>query len=108
MPPRIAALPRDHRGYPVPYIVLYDEQGKPAFTANDAEKVWQAVRDKLCHICGQALDSYSWFVGGPGSAYLNGDNAAYTDGPMHEDCMQFAMRVCPHLTQQMTRALGPT
>lgn len=108
IPDRIAQLERDGRGYPVPFIVLRDNDGKPQFAANDIRRVWQAIRESLCHICGQALDANPWFVGGPGSALLNDNRAVYADGPMHHECMQFAMRVCPHLAQLMARAIAPT
>lgn len=109
MPDRIAQLERDSRGYPVPFIVLKDPSGKHQFAVNDIQRTWEAVRENLCHICGQKLDSNPWFVGGPASALLNDDRAVYHDGPMHHDCMQYALRVCPHLTQIMTRSLdlGP-
>ena len=107
LPPRIAALERDTRGYPVPYIVLRDREGTPIFTANDVIRVFQAIKEGLCHICGQELDDYPWFVGGPGSAYLNGPVAVYADGPMHHECMEFALKVCPHLLGRMTKSVSP-
>ncbi|MFI5222679.1 MAG: hypothetical protein ACHQX3_00290 [Nitrospirales bacterium] len=99
MPERIAALERDARGYPVPYIVLHDKEGRPMFTANDLRKVEVAYQNGLCHICGQALDPQPWFVGGPGSYWLNGEKAVYFDGPMHQECMHYALKVCPYLAQ---------
>lgn len=106
-PEAIAALPHDHRGYPIPFIVLRDINDKPVFVSNDALLVTQAVRDNLCHICGQPLDVYSWFVGGPGSALLNGNQAVYNDGPLHHECMQYAMQVCPYLACRLTKELAP-
>jgi hypothetical protein len=106
MPPGIAVLDRDRRGYPVPYIVLKDNDGNYQFAINDLEKTWNAVTKNLCHICGEVLEPNPWFTGGPGSALLNGDIAVYHDGPMHSDCMHYALKVCPHLAQVMTHSLN--
>jgi hypothetical protein len=107
LPPRIAALPRDDRGYPIPYIVMRDATGKPQFTANDMALVYLAIRDGLCHVCGQALEDVVWFVGGAGSALANGGIGAFADGPMHHECMRFAVTYCPHIAGRMVHALAP-
>lgn len=107
LPERIASLPRDSRGYPIPYIIFINDDGKPIFTINDIDKVQQAIAQNLCHICGQPLENLVWFTGGPGSALLNNQWGVYNDGPMHCDCMRFAMAVCPHLSHKMTKAIGP-
>lgn len=107
LPPRVAALPRDDRGYPIPYIVLRDNDDKPIFTANDMSLVWKAVREGLCHVCGQPLDDLVWFVGGVGSAFLNGNVGRYADGPMHHECLRFAVQYCPHIAGKMAKALAP-
>lgn len=108
LPARIAALPRDDRGYPIPYIVLRDLDDKPQFAANDMRLVRDAVADDLCHVCGQELDAWVWFLGGVGSAFLNGDAGQYADGPMHQECMRFAVQYCPHIAGKMTKALAPS
>jgi hypothetical protein len=105
MPPRIAVLDRDHRGYPIPFVVTRNEDGRPYFAANDSRKTLAAAIHKLCHICGQELPPDPWFVGGPGNALGNGDKAVYIDGPLHQECMHYALRVCPYLTQLMSRPL---
>jgi hypothetical protein len=53
------------------------------------------VRERLCGICGQRLGAYLCFVGGPGSAFHPAGK--YFDGPVHRDCAEFALRVCPYL-----------
>jgi hypothetical protein len=109
LPDRIAALERDERGYPVPFIVMRDDAGRPQFAGNDVLRIAQAVQENRCHICGQDLDpADTWFVGGEGSALLNGGVGAFNDGPMHGDCMRFAVRYCPHLAQRMVRPVGPS
>src|SRR6186997_773367 len=105
MPARMAHLPLDARGFPTPVVVLIKD-GAPVFTINDAaalEAVW--ARD-LCGICGQPLTRGRWFVMGPASAL--DPNGAYVDPPMHHDCLDYAMRVCPYLAApRYGRLVGP-
>jgi hypothetical protein len=88
-------LPRDKRGYPVPYMVLWDNAGRPHFTVNDEEKRRHCLAKDLCAICGSKLFRGRWFVGGPLSAFHEGGQ--YLDPPLHHECMQYAMQVCPFL-----------
>src|SRR5262249_26747548 len=69
MPPRIARLPRDKRGYPIPWNIQRDANGLPLFTVNDDRKHYLAVRQGLCPICGETLGKWKWFIGGPRSAF---------------------------------------
>ena len=96
MPPRIAKLPRDERGYPIPWNVLIDDNGVPAFTVNDTTKHMDAIVFGLCPLCGERLGKYRWFVGGPQSAF--DPNGWYFDLPGHKECEEFALRVCPWLS----------
>lgn len=95
MPARIAALPRDRRGLPIPYIVMRDAEGVPHFTMNDTHRVVSAAHFGLCAICGDRLGALKCFVGGPGSAFHPAGR--YFDGPMHQDCAVFALHACPYL-----------
>lgn len=95
MPPRIARLKRDKRGYPVPWNVLIGTDGEPIFTANDSTKHYTALAYRLCPICGEQLGKYLWFVGGPQSAF--DPNGWYFDLPAHKECAEYALQVCPHL-----------
>ena len=106
LPPRIAALPKDKRGYPVPYIVYVYEDGRPEFAVNDIEITRKAIKENRCHVCGQENDPEPWFVGGPGSVFLNGDRAVFRDGAMHQECMTFALEVCPHLLGQLKKPVA--
>lgn len=101
LPARIAALPRDRRGYPIPYIVFRGADGVPEFVVNDTGLVLVAILGNLCHVCGQELEPNPWFCGGPGNALANGDRAIYKDGPMHRECMEYSLQVCPHLSNQL-------
>jgi hypothetical protein len=95
IPSNMNYLPKDKRGYPVPYIVQWDKNNQPQFTINDTLKVLNATREKLCGICGKPLDRAKWFVGGPQSAFH--PHGAYIDPPMHHDCAAYALQVCPWL-----------
>lgn len=94
MPERIARLPRDKRGFPIPWNVLQDN-GVPFFTVNDSEKHNLALRSRLCPICGDCLGRWKWFAGGPLSAFH--EAGGYFDLPGHADCMRYALSTCPYL-----------
>lgn len=102
MPDRIARLPRDSRGYPIPVIVTYDTAGLPLFTVNDSAVHRKCVDKKLCAICGERLTKELWFAGGPQSALH--PHGMYFDSAMHHECVTYAMQVCPYLS--MPRFVG--
>ena len=95
MPPRIAKLDRDARGYPIPWNVLRNEAGEPFFTINDNTRYIEALQFKLCPICGEGLDETYWFVGGPLSAFHR--DGWYHDLPTHEECAEYSLATCPYL-----------
>jgi hypothetical protein len=92
-PERIARLARDVRGYPIPFVAEFDDQGNPDFRALDMKKWTHAVNTKRCGICGQPLGGRMAFVGGP----LSMANRLFTDLPMHRTCAEYALRVCPFI-----------
>lgn len=95
LPPRIAQLPKDSRGYPIPWNVLRGVDDAPLFTVNDDRRHWLALRQGLCPICGERLGRWIWFVGGPRSAF--DEHGWYLDLPGHQECMTFALATCPYL-----------
>src|SRR5215472_13925800 len=95
VPSRMAHLPLDPRGYPIPANVYRDAQGRPHFTINDDRKRLEQLRRDACPICDQSLYIGRWFVGGPLSAFH--PNGAYIDLPMHHECATYALQVCPYL-----------
>jgi hypothetical protein len=103
MPERVAALDRDKRGYPIPFVVFREADGTPDFVVNDAAKTWRCALDMLCHVCGTPHGPNPWFGGGPGNALLNGDVAVYIDGPMHHECLHYALQACPHLAGKLLK-----
>lgn len=96
VPPRMGALARDRRGFPVPFIVARDNAGEPLFTVNDDRLTSRCVAELRCGICGGELEIGDlWWVGGPLSSFH--PNGAFVDGPMHRECSTYALQVCPHL-----------
>lgn len=93
MPRRIARLPRDERGYPVPWFVTWLD-GKPDFRVADAAKRVQAVREHLCWICGGVLGRFQTYVIGPMCIV----NRTTAEPPCHRDCAVFAVIACPFLS----------
>lgn len=93
MPKRIAELPRDpERHYPIPFFVSIVE-GKADFRVADAQKALICLKEKRCWICGQPLGRYLAFVIGPMCAI----NRVSAEPPMHRDCAEYSVRVCPFL-----------
>ena len=96
LPPRLQSLEKDSRGYVIPFVILRDpNNGRPYFQVNDENKINQAIREDRCAICGDKMGHDKWLVGGPMSAFH--PHGAYIDTPTHQDCLHYAMKVCPYL-----------
>lgn len=95
LPKRMRKLPKDKRGYPVPVIVLRDKNKQPHFTINDHHKSSKAAIKQLCSICGDPLKKDIWFIGGP--ICFTHYAGAFLDPPVHHDCGEYALKVCPYL-----------
>lgn len=91
-PERIARLPVDSRGYPVPWFVEWID-GKPQFPIISEGKRVRAIQKRLCWICGENLGAYLSFVIGP-MCMLNRTSA---EPPSHLECASFAVLACPFL-----------
>lgn len=93
MPDRMAHLKLDDRGYPIPYFCP-TPNGKPDFRYQDQKKRQACIDHKLCSVCGKRLlDKQFWFICGP----LGLKNQIHSDAPMHAECADYAINVCPHL-----------
>jgi hypothetical protein len=92
MPARIANLPRDHRGYPVPYFVEW-LNGKPQFPIASPVKWARCVGKRLCWVCGEPLGRSLVFAIGP----MGTVNQVSAEPPAHRECTLYAMQVCPFL-----------
>lgn len=92
-PERIAKLPTDEKGRYVPWFVAWPD-GKPDFRCVDAPKIIEAVRSRLCWVCGERLGKYLAFTIGPMCAI----NHISSEPPSHKECAIYSARVCPFLT----------
>lgn len=101
IPERMRHLPRDERGYPVPFIVLRDTTGRAHFTVNDEALRLRCFAEDLCGICGTKLFRGRWFIGGPLSAM--DPNGVFVDPPMHAECARFSLQACPYLAGERWR-----
>lgn len=95
MPPRMAVLPVDAIGRPVPWFVWIDDDGKPDFRVVGPGKLGKALRDSLCWVCGRG------FGGGEDRAWLIGPMCVITlttaEPPSHLACATWSARNCPFL-----------
>lgn len=95
IPAQMKHLPLDPRGYPIFFGALVGKDGSPYFTINDERRREAMIARDLCSICGKRLFKFRWFAGGPQSAF--DERGVYIDMPMHDDCVHYALRVCPYL-----------
>lgn len=100
-PERVRALPRDERGYPIPYAAWQPNEpgASPDFRVLDQERVARCVANRLCGVCGQSLGHWIVFVGGPACAQTR----LFNDPAMHPDCAAFATMACPFIAGPQTR-----
>ena len=99
MPGRIAKLPRDHRGFPIPWFVAVQPDGTRDFRVADGHKNELAVRNKLCWVCGEHLGRFLSFVIGPMCVV----NRCTAEPPCHLDCAEFSATACPFLIRPRMR-----
>lgn len=98
VPPRIMALPRDKRGYPVPKFVKWIDD-EPNFAVADADHLFRCVKFDRCWICGEPMGSRKAFVIGPMCCI----NRTIAEPPSHYSCARFAALNCPFLTRPLAK-----
>lgn len=95
VPDRIAALPRNRAGYPVPYFVATID-GEPDFRVAKTFAAIACIADQRCWICGQRGGrDLAAFTIGPMCAV----NRITSEPPAHVECAEYAARTCPFLTR---------
>lgn len=94
MPKGIEALPKDDRGFPVPWFVAWIN-GEPDFRVIGENKIQQAYKHRKCWLCGCPLGFKAAFVIGPMCAI----NRVSSEPPSHPECADYAAKVCPFLTK---------
>ena len=97
---RIAKLPHDKRGFPVPWFCAWDGD-TPLFPVMDPAKLVQAIRQDKCWVCGEKLGKYKTFVIGPMCCI----NQITSEPPCHKDCAEFSAKYCPFLTRPKMRRI---
>lgn len=99
---RIARLPVDKRGYPVPFFVAWPKgpRGEPDFRLADPQKWKLCHLAKLCWVCGERLHAPRAFVIGPMCTVTR----TTAEPPSHLECAEWSIKGCPFLTKpQMVR-----
>jgi hypothetical protein len=99
IPRRMLGLPRDERGFVVPWFAWHEDVGRPHISISDQEKWCEAVRRDRCWLCGQPLGVFKTFV----AATINVVTRTVFEPPSHLDCAEYAMRVCPFLSNPAMR-----
>jgi len=96
MPARIARLPRDSRGYPIPKFVEEPQEkgGEPDFRIMSDRHYERCVKHGACWICGDPLGSKMAFVVGPMCCV----NLISAEPPSHYECAEYSVQVCPFLS----------
>ena len=94
LPRRIARLPIDERGYPIPWFVA-EVDGKRDFRVADPLKRVRAIRESICWVCGDYLGVHKTFAIGPMCAV----NRVTAEPPCHTDCAVFSAVACPFLSR---------
>lgn len=98
MPPEIAGLPRDKRGYPIPAFVEY-VKGEPDFRIMKLRHLIRCIKQNVCWICGMKMGKRKWFTIGPMCCI----NRVSAEPPSHRLCAQFAVKNCPFLARPMAK-----
>jgi hypothetical protein len=93
MPDRVARLPRDRRGIPIPWFVQWIA-GEPEFRVMNTGNLALALRESRCWVCGGKLGALRAYVIGPMCAV----NRTSAEPPNHRDCAEYSAQVCPFLT----------
>jgi len=102
--PRIARLPVDERGYPVPFFVQWlDDKneasepgvGRPEFRMMDGRKWARCVKESLCWVCGEKLGAHKAFPIGP----MCSVNRVTSEPPSHLECAEWSVKGCPFLSR---------
>jgi hypothetical protein len=114
VPPAIAALPYDPRGFPIPAITPRDAEGRPMFAITGTARTLICAVERRCSICGTPMAAgpvYRVIAAGETEALAAAQAAGRTatnkapspEPPGHRDCMLFAAFTCPFLARPNAR-----
>jgi hypothetical protein len=109
LPPRVARLLKDHRGYPIPYFVQWMKEGQeardgeegaaPDFRIINSPRMARCFSQSRCWICGDVMGRHRVFAIGPMCVI----NRVTMEPPSHRDCAEFAAKACPFLIRPRMR-----
>jgi hypothetical protein len=97
-PPAIRTLPKDRRGYPIPWFVPIIN-GEPDFRVVDPSRILEAHRRKLCWVCGRKITGRKSFTVGPMCVV----NRVSAEPPSCLSCARFAVTACPFLSRPLAK-----
>lgn len=100
IPERLAKRPRQGN-LPVLYT-SHMQSGVADFRLNDPDRVYNVFRYHKCAICGQPLDRPVFLVG----PHVK-DMRITPEPPTHEECIRYALQVCPYLSRSKARSNRP-
>jgi hypothetical protein len=103
LPDRMRGLPRDHRGFVIPYFVAWlrdgnevnPGDGEPDFRILSPARMARCIRLDLCWLCGQKLGTRKVFAIGPMCAATR----TTMEPPGHYECAVYSVKVCPFLSR---------
>lgn len=101
VPARMRRLARDKHDRPVPWFVAVND-GVPDFRVIRSGGVRDALRFKLCFVCGQTMGANAAFVIGPMCAV----NRVSSEPPSHRDCATYSAKACPFLSTPSMKRRG--
>ena len=94
MPERIKRLRVDHRGFPVPRFVAWIN-GQADHRLIQPQWMNEAVKRRLCWVCGEPLGRYYCSIIGCMCAI----NRVISEPPSHRECGEFAAAACPFMAR---------
>jgi len=95
LPARMACLPVDPRGYPIPAFVETLPDGTRDFRVMSGEHWRRCVKERRCWVCGMRLGANLAFVIGPMCAV----NRTTSEPPCHRECAEWSAKNCPFLAR---------
>jgi hypothetical protein len=115
MPKRIARLPKDERGYPVPRFVEWvkedlgethaarptDPGAKPDFRFARPDFRNQAFKHGYCWVCGEQMGVHKVYAIGPMCVV----NRVTMEPASHRECAEFSVKACPFLLRPRMQRL---
>ena len=100
VPFRMALRPKDRRGLHVPFFQhipdTFEQDRKVDFRIKNPVNQYRAIERRLCGLCGQEIlrTAFCYFIG----TEQDVKHRVFADPPMHLSCAQYAMQVCPFLS----------